>query len=77
MTNYHLDLQDELSRHLTQAQAIIDYLTVDISMNKEFSVSNEIVTNTLWTAQTLLKNANQTYSKLSEAIRKGENDEKA
>lgn len=70
-------LQDELCQNLTQAQAIIDYLTVDIATNNEFSVSNEIVANTLWTAQTLLQNANTSYDKLSKIIKAGANNEKA
>ncbi|OOF68815.1 hypothetical protein BKG95_00670 [Rodentibacter pneumotropicus] len=64
-------LQDDLHQHLTQAQAIIDYLNADIAVNNEISVSNEVLANTLWTAQTLLQNANKSYDKLSEAIKQG------
>ncbi|WP_179108372.1 hypothetical protein [Rodentibacter rarus] len=40
-------------------------------MNNEISVSNEVLANTLWTAQTLLQNAHKSYDKLSEAIKQG------
>lgn len=66
-----LDIQNDLSQHITQAKAIIDYLSVDISCNGGFSVSNEIIANTLWAAKTLLTNADNTQNELNQAIRLG------
>lgn len=64
-----IDLFDELTQHISQARAVVDYMAVDIAQNGEFSVSNEIVAETLWTAQTLLKNASQTADKLCQATK--------
>jgi len=66
-----LDIQNDLSQHITQAKAIIDYLSVDVSCSDGFSASDEIIANTLWTVQTLLTNAANAQSELSQAIRLG------
>lgn len=70
-----IDLFDELTQHLSQAQAVVDYMAIDIAQNGEFTVSQEIIANMLWTAQTLLKNANTTAIKFNEVTVKGGNND--
>ncbi|HHW7569039.1 TPA: hypothetical protein ACU21L_000068 [Mannheimia haemolytica] len=43
----YLDLVNELDQHLLQVEAVINYLSVDLGENKEFSVSTDIVSGML------------------------------
>ncbi len=60
----YLDLTNELEQHLSQAEAVINYLNVDLGENQEFSASVDIVIGMLWTAQTLIENAKYTAEQL-------------
>ncbi|MEG9489624.1 hypothetical protein [Mannheimia indoligenes] len=66
----YLDLVNELDQHLLQVEAVINYLSVDLGENKEFSVSTDIVSGMLWTAQTLIENAKDTAERLHTHNRK-------
>lgn len=66
-----IELLDELTQHLCQAQAVVDYMAVDIALNGEFTVSQDVIANMLWTAQTLLKSANTTAIKFNEVTVQG------
>lgn len=58
-------LTDELNQHLTQASALIDFMSVDYCNNEnEFTANAEIVGNMLWTAQTLLDHAKKSADRL-------------
>lgn len=60
-------LTDELNQHLTQASALIDFMSVDYCNNEnEFTANPEIVGNLLWTAQTLLDHAKKSANRLYE-----------
>ncbi|MEG9498733.1 hypothetical protein [Mannheimia indoligenes] len=60
----YLDLINELDQHLLQVEAVINYLSIDLGENKEFSASVDIVSGMLWTAQTLIENAKYTAERL-------------
>lgn len=60
----YLDLVNELDQHLLQVEAVINYLSVDLGENKEFTTSLDIVSGMLWTAQTLIENAKDTAERL-------------
>lgn len=66
----YLDLVNELDQHLSQVEAVINYLSVDLGENNEFSVSVDIVSGMLWTAQTLIENAKDTAERLHTHNRK-------
>lgn len=66
----YLDLVNELDQHLSQVEAVISYLSVDLGENNEFSVSNDVVSGMLWTAQTLIENAKDTAERLHTHNRK-------
>lgn len=66
----YLDLVNELDQRLSQVEAVINYLSVDLGENNEFSVSNDIVSCMLWTAQTLIENAKYTAERLHTHNRK-------
>lgn len=62
-----LNLHDELSQHLIQLEGVIAYLEIDLAENRQFTVSNEIVSAMLWNASTLASNARQTLEALEMA----------
>lgn len=75
MRNQHqndfIDLLGELTQHILQAQAVVDFLSVDIGENEEFSASRNTVSGMLWTVQTLLSNAESVSDKLSKWNKQG------
>lgn len=66
----YLDLINELDQHLLQAEAVISYLGIDLGENKDFTVSLDVVSGMLWTAQTLIENAKHTAERLHKHNRK-------
>ncbi|MEG9487025.1 hypothetical protein [Mannheimia indoligenes] len=66
----YLDLVNELDQHLLQVEAVINYLSVDLGENKEFTAGLDVVSGMLWTAQTLIENAKDTAERLHKHNRK-------
>lgn len=60
----YLELANDLDQHLMQAEAVISYLGMDLGENKDFTVSLDIVSGMLWTAETLIENAKKTAKAL-------------
>ncbi|MCK3655966.1 hypothetical protein A4G19_15475 [Pasteurellaceae bacterium Macca] len=69
LSNY-LDASDELHAKISQASALIEYLSVDLCENnsQNFTPSIEIVGGMLWTISDLLTSSKVKYEELSEAV---------